>query len=40
VGGVLKDLTGGYRVGLCFSLVFVALAVMPFWTVPALKHYR
>ena len=40
VGGVLKDLTGGYRVGLCFSLVFIALALMPFWTVPALKHYR
>ncbi|MBC7803758.1 MAG: MFS transporter [Candidatus Parcubacteria bacterium] len=40
VGGVLHDLTGGYVVGLCFSLFFIALAVMPFWTVPALKHYR
>ena len=40
VGGVLHDLSGGYRVGLCFSLVFVALALMPFWTVSALKHYR
>lgn len=40
VGGLLHDLTGGYVAGLCFSLVFIALAVMPFWTVPALKHYR
>jgi MFS family permease len=40
IGGVLHDLSGGYRVGLCFSLAFIALAVMPFWTVPALKHYR
>jgi MFS family permease len=40
VGGALHDLSGGYRVGLCFSLAFVALALMPFWTVPALKHYR
>ena len=40
MGGVLHDLSGGYVIGLCFSLVFIALAVMPFWTVPALKHYR
>ncbi len=40
VGGVLHDLTSGYVVGLCFSLVFIALAAMPFWTVPVLKNYR
>ena len=40
MGGVLHDLSGGYVVGLCFSLVFIALAVMPFWTVPALRDYR
>ena len=40
MGGLLHDLTGGYVVGLCFSLVFIGLAVMPFWTVPALRNYR
>ena len=40
MGGVLHDLSGGYVAGLCFSLVFIALASMPFWTVPALSNYR
>jgi MFS family permease len=40
MGGVLHDLTGGYRVGLVFSLAFIALALAPFWTVPALRNYR
>ena len=40
MGGVLHDLSEGYVVGLCCSLVFIALAVMPFWTVPALKNFR
>lgn len=40
MGGVLHDLSGGYRVGLCFSLVFIALALAPFWTVPALRNFR
>ena len=40
MGGVLHDLTGGYRVGLAFSLAFIALALAPFWTVPALRNYR
>ncbi len=40
VGGVLHDLSGGYQLGLCFSLVFIGLAVMPFWTVSALRNYR
>jgi len=40
VGGLLHDLTGGYRVGLGFALVFIALAAAPFWTVPALRNFR
>lgn len=40
MGGVLHDLTGGYVLGLGFSLFFIALAALPFWIVPALKHYR
>jgi len=40
MGGLLHDLTGGYRVGLVVALAFVALASTPFWTVPALRHFR
>ena len=40
MGGVLHDLTGGYRVGLVVALAFVALAAAPFWTVPALRNFR
>ena len=40
MGGVLHDLSGGYVAGLCFSLVFIGLAVAPFWSVPALKNFR
>jgi len=40
VGGVLHDLSGGYVPGLCLSLFFIVLAALPFWSVPALKHYR
>jgi MFS family permease len=40
MGGVLHDLTAGYRVGLTFSLLAIALAAAPFWTVPALRHFR
>jgi MFS family permease len=40
MGGVLHDLTGGYRVGIAASLCFIALAAAPFWTVPALRHFR
>ena len=39
-GGVLHDLTGGYAAGLAFSLCSIALASIPFWTVPALRNYR
>jgi len=40
LGGVLHDITGGYTVGLVFSLCSIALASTPFWTVPALRNYR
>jgi MFS family permease len=40
VGGVLHDLTGGYRAGLVFALVFTALAALPFWTIAALRNFR
>ena len=40
MGGVLHDLTGGYRTGFVFSLCAVVLAVAPFWTVRALRDFR
>ena len=40
MGGVLHDLTGGYRTGFLFSLCAVGLAVAPFWTVRALRDFR
>ncbi|MGH8740705.1 MAG: MFS transporter [Burkholderiales bacterium] len=40
MGGLLHDLTGGYRVGLVAALAFIALAAAPFWTVPALRTFR
>ena len=40
VGGVLHDLTGGYRVGLVFALVFIALAAIPFWAIRPLRTFR
>jgi MFS family permease len=39
-GGLLHDLTGGYRVGIAVALGFVAFAVAPFWTVPGLRNFR
>jgi len=39
-GGLLHDLTGGYRAGLGMAMVFMMLAAMPFWTVPVLRTYR
>jgi MFS family permease len=39
-GGVLHDLTGGYRVGLAFALSFLGLAAAPFWTVRELRNFR
>jgi MFS family permease len=40
LGGVLHDLTGGYRAGFGLSLAAVALAVAPFWTVKELREFR
>jgi MFS family permease len=40
MGGVLHDLTGGYRAGLAIALGFVVLAAMPFWVVRELRHFR
>jgi MFS family permease len=40
MGGVLHDLTGGYRAGIAIALVFLALAVTPFWTVRELRDFR
>jgi MFS family permease len=40
MGGVLHDLTGGYRAGLSVALVFVVLAALPFWTVRGLRNFR
>jgi MFS family permease len=39
IGGLLHDLTGGYRPGLGFALAFIALAALPFWTVRALRDW-
>ena len=40
LGGLLHDLTGGYRAGLALALVMISLAATPFWTVPALRNFR
>jgi MFS family permease len=40
LGGLLHDLTGGYRAGLTLALVSIAAAAAPFWTVPALRIFR
>jgi MFS family permease len=40
MGGLLHDLTGGYRAGLAVAMVFVVVASTPFWTVQALRNFR
>ena len=40
LGGVLHDLTDGYRSGFLCSLAFILLAAAPFWTVKALRNFR
>lgn len=40
LGGVLHDLTGGYRIGFLCSLGFILLAAAPFWVVKALRNFR
>lgn len=39
-GGLLHDLTGGYRAGLGMAIALMLLAAMPFWVVPTLRNYR
>jgi MFS family permease len=40
IGGLLHDLTGGYKIGFAFALICVAIASAPFSTVRELRHYR
>jgi MFS family permease len=40
IGGLLHDLTGGYKTGFAFALVCVAIASAPFWTVRELRSFR
>ena len=40
IGGLLHDLTGGYKVGFAFALVCVAIASAPFSTVRELRSFR
>jgi MFS family permease len=40
VGGLLHDLTGGYKIGLGVALVFIGIATTPFWTVRELRTFR
>jgi MFS family permease len=40
MGGVLHDLSGGYRAGFVLSLCAVGVAVAPFWTVTELRNFR
>lgn len=39
-GGVLHDLTGGYKAGFGFSLACVLVAAAPFWAVRELRNFR
>jgi MFS family permease len=40
VGGLLHDFTGGYKLGLAFSLACIAIAALPFWTLRTLREFR
>jgi len=40
IGGLLHDLTGGYRLAIAFALVFIGLAATPFWLVRDLRTFR
>jgi MFS family permease len=39
-GGVLHDLTGGYRTGFVFALCSIALAALPMWVVRRLRGFK
>jgi MFS family permease len=40
IGGLLHDLTGGYKIGFAFALACVAIASAPFSTVRELRTFR
>lgn len=40
IGGVLHDVTGGYRAGFVFALCAIALALLPFWRLPVLRNFK
>jgi MFS family permease len=40
MGGLLHDITGGYRLAIGVALVFIALAATPFWLVRDLRNFR
>jgi predicted MFS family arabinose efflux permease len=40
LGGLLHDVTGGYRAGLVMALGCILLAALPFWTVRVLRNFR
>ena len=40
MGGLLHDLTGGYRLAIAVALVFIGLAATPFWAVRDLRNFR
>lgn len=40
IGGLLHDLTGGYRAGFAVAMACLVFASTPFWTVPALRNFR
>jgi MFS family permease len=40
IGGLLHDLTGGYKANLALALVCIGIATTPFWTVRELRTYR
>lgn len=40
VGGLLHDLTGGYKLAFAFALVCICIAAAPFWVVRDLRTFR
>ncbi len=40
LGGLLHDLTGGYRLGIGVSMLSIFVAATPFWLVSTLRSYR
>ncbi|HWA38046.1 MAG TPA: MFS transporter [Burkholderiales bacterium] len=40
MGGLLHDVTGGYVAGLVMAFCAILVAVLPFWTQPAVRDFR